>query len=905
MTFSLLIKKYLPILTGMSMILVLAAFHLKEESFDILTKKIDTYVRSNPQEKIYVHLDKPYYAVGDTIWLKAYIANATNNRLSNLSKIVYIDLINDRDSIVQGLTLPVAEGMCWSSLSLSDSLSEGNYRLRAYTTLMQNTGPDFFYDKTLKIGNNWSNKVSLKATYSYHKERNGELGVASSLQFANNDGVGITAKELTYEVVWNTKVIKRGSGKTNSDGKFALNFISPKNENGGRGRIIASLTMPDKKKLVKEVLIEAASDDVDVQFFPESGNLIEGFPGKITFKAVNPVGKGVPISGSLRDQDANILSTFNSAFLGMGNIILTPEAGNTYMAHVKFADGSEHNYQLPKAQKSGYAISVNNIDSSKIQVKIYVSKDLLNETGQLKLLVQHNGILSYSSSSVIRKQIITATIPKKDLTSGINQILLISDKNLPICERLVFVKNNADLLPIKMESNKAVYKKREQVRMSFSIPGASSGLAAFSVAVTNADIVVPDLENESNIFTTLLLTSDLKGYVEKPNHYFLSDDVQTTIELDNLMLTQGWTRYSWKDLIENKLTQQSFKAEQSFRITGTINRLSGKPLPYGKVSLYSSTKGFFMVDTVADASGHFVFDNLYYTDSTNFLIQGKNAKDKLKVEIKMDPNPAQTVTKNKNSGDIELNVNDALSQYIRNSNIYFEEQLKQGFLSRSTVQLNEVKITKKWVNPAPNSANLNGPGVADKILVAKDFKNCFSIPQCLPGRIPGLMFSVEGIPSLMRMNGKPMAIFIDGMKVQPDILQYFPIDDVESVELLNSAGTMAIYGSQGGAGILLITTKRGNGSTYNHYTPWIVSFIPKGYTLSKEFYSPKYAIDKSNTDEDLRTTVYWNPNIISDASGKGKFDFYTSDQPGNYRAVLEGINLNGEIARQTLTFQVK
>ena len=900
-----LTKKYLTAFTGISIVLVLAAFQLRQDPFEQFLKKIESYVRANPQEKIYLQLDKPYYAVGDQIWFKSYILTSENDRLSGMSKIVYVDLINERDSVVQGLVLPVTEGLSWGNFVLTDSLSEGNYRVRAYTQLMRNNGPEYFFDKTIKIGNSWSNQISVKTGYTFTKSAGTESGVGASLQFSNRDGSPLAGSDVKYNVIWNDKIIKSGNGKTNAAGALDVNFNSPKDAAAGTGRIAATLTMPDKKKVLKEIPIEAVSAKVDVQFFPEGGNMVDGLPGRIGVKAINAAGKGTDVSGIILDNDGNQLSSFSTVFLGMGNFVLTPDAGKSYKARIKFADGSEQDYPLPATQKSGYVLAVNNSDSTKIQLKIYISNDLLSASAEVNLLVQHNGGVYFASKSNGQKQIITASIPKKDLPSGINHIVVFAGNNQPVCERLVFINNPDDKLPLQLESDQPGYKRRAHVRMNFSDLTGSPVVGSFSVAVTNADIVVPDPDRESNILSSLLLTSDLKGYVERPNHYFLTSNPETLKELDNLMLTQGWSRFSWKPILEYNFPAAKFAAQKSFRISGTINSLGGKPMPNGRVSLFSSTKGFFMVDTVADANGHFVFDQLSYPDSTNFIVQGKNLKGKSRVEIKLDPMPGQLVTKNKNTGDLEVNVNETLSQYIQQSNQYFDQQFKQGFLTRSTLQLNEVKISQKKTNPTPNSANLNGAGNADAVILSKDMLTCVTLVQCLQGRVAGLLFTPQGEPYLMRNNGNLMAIYLDGIQVQPDFLAGLSVPDIESVEVLKSGGNTAIYGINGGAGVLLITTKRGGGGTYTQYSPWIVTFTPKGYSVSKVFYSPKYAANEAPGNTDLRTTVYWNPNMISDASGKGKFDFYTSDQAGNYRVVLEGINLNGKIARKTLNFQVK
>ena len=898
-----LTKNYLKALTGISLILVLAAFQLREDPFEQFLKKMESYVRANPQEKVYLHLDKPYYAIGDHIWFKSYILSSENDRLSALSKIMYVDLINERDSVVQAVTLPVAEGLSWGNFALSDSLPEGNYRIRAYTQLMLNNGPDYFFDKTIKIGNAWSNQISVKTAYTFSKTATTEL-VAAALQFSNRDGSAVAVRDVKYTVIWNDKTLKSGSGKTNASGRLELNFSTPKDTDPGAGRIIATLSMPGRKKVVKEVPIDAISSKVDLQFFPEGGNLVENLPCRVGIKAINATGKGTDVSGVIVDNDGNQHSAFNTAFLGMGNVAFTPEPGKIYKARTKFADGSEQDYPLPTAQQHGYVLSANNSDSTKLQLKVYISSDLLSDNNNLNIVVQHDGSIYFSSKANIQKQIVTLSIPKKDLPAGISHVVILAENNQPICERLVFIQNPEDLIPLKLETDLPSYARRSHVSMKFA-DLAYPVIGAFSVAVTNADIVTPDPDRESNILTTMLLTSDLKGYVERPNHYFVNSNAETLKELDNLMLTQGWSRFSWKKITEGNFPAPKFVAQQTLSVSGTISTLGGKPIPNARVSLLSSTKGLFMLDTVADANGHFVFDDLTYPDSVRFVIQGKNSKGKNDVEIKIDPIPGRLVTKNKNTGDLEINVNETLSKYISQSTPYFEQQFKQGFLTRTTLQLKEVKIEQQRKDPLRNSTNPNGAGRADAIVLAKDMLNCLTLAQCLQNKVVGLLFNRKGEPYLARSMGGVMNIFIDGIKMTADDLNGFPMSEIESIEVLKSNAKASAYGSRGINGGLVITTKRGDSDTNSPHVSRTVSFTPKGYAISQEFYSPKYAVSEVPGNTDLRTTVYWNPNILSDAAGRGKFDFYTSDQAGNYRVVLEGINMKGKIARKTLNFQVK
>ncbi len=879
-----------------------SAFVSDEDPFTELLKKLDEFTKKYPQEKIYLQLDKPYYAVGDDIWFKAYVVDGRSSAPSTLSNILYVELINEKDSVKRQLKLPMESGISWGNIALPDSLDEGNYRIRAYTQWMRNVGPQFFFDKTIKIGNSWSNKIFTKTTNVYSTENNAEK-VTSTVQFTDKNGQPYANTEVAYEVQFGGKNTSRGKTTTDAKGEIIVPILNNQPNTYKSGKIIATITLANKTKFVKEILIKTTSTATDVQFFPEGGSLVENLPSRIAFKAVNTNGLGEEVSGKIIDNDGVEVLKFATNYLGMGLFTLNPQLGKSYTAQVTLANGAEKKVQLPKVEKSGYVIHVNNSDSAKIGIRILLSEDLLN-TGELKLVAQHYGNVYFMAKIATTKQLATVSVPKNEFPSGIVQFTLFAPNNLPVCERLAFINNTNDKINLTASNLKANYGKRGNVNFSLNAQNQSKpALGSFSVSVTNSTAVKPDLENESNILTSLLLTSDLTGYVEKPNHYFLNQDATTIAQLDQLLLTQGWRKINWKQITGEQPPVVTFKRERTMDVSGTITK-GGKPVVKGKVSLFSNSGGFFAVDTLSDENGRFVFKDLVFADSVKFLVQARTGKDNKNVEINLDKVPTQTVTANKNTGDIEVNVNESLKSYLAESSKFFDEQMKKGFLNR-TILLNEVKVVEKK-NPTPNSANLNGAGRADQVFTAKDLETAFSLSQYLQGRVAGLTIQ-NGQAVLMRSGGRgTMQIVIDGINMgEGYTLDDISVPDIESVEILKTIGNTAIYGSSGSNGVIVITTKRGANTenNYNRYAPGIITFSPKGFYISKQFYSPKYTATP-DPKPDLRTTVYWNPHIVSDATGKLNIDYFNPDQSGSYRIVVEGIDSSGNLARSIFNYQV-
>jgi hypothetical protein len=471
---------------------------------------------------------------------------------------------------------------------------------------------------------------------------------------------------------------------------------------------------------------------------------------------------------------------------------------------------------------------------------------------------------------------------------------------IPVSERLTFIMPK-NILSLSVKPDKANYKQREKVNLEVKAldPFGKPIIGSFSMAITD-EAKVPVIEDEEHtIFTDLLLTSDIKGYVENPNYYFhdLSGEKQTN--LDILMMTQGWRRFNWRNIVNNVTPSLSFKPEKTLSVSGKVTQ-GKKPVVGGTVTLFSSSGKSFLIQEKTDAKGEFKIDSLYFPDSTKFVIQARNEKGREGVDIELYDNGRQIVTKNVNLPDLTVNINGSMQAYLKNSKNQYEEWLKNGIINRS-ILLGEIKVvdTKPLVE---KSDNLNGAGNADRVLTEKDLQNSYSLEQALQGRVAGLQI-INGIAMI---RGQEAQIILDGIYVEPDFLNSIQPQDVKTIEILKSIGYTAIYGSRGGGGVIVITTKRGEpGYVSNTYAPGIVTYTPIGIFQAKEFYSPNYNDPKINTAvADLRTTIYWNPRVVTDSTGTAKVNFYNADGAGSYKIILEGMDLNGHIGRNVSRYKV-
>ncbi|MFD2147588.1 carboxypeptidase-like regulatory domain-containing protein [Mucilaginibacter antarcticus] len=241
---------------------------------------------------------------------------------------------------------------------------------------------------------------------------------------------------------------------------------------------------------------------------------------------------------------------------------------------------------------------------------------------------------------------------------------------------------------------------------------------------------------ESTIFTNILLTSDLKGYVEQPNYYFTAATEEVNKALDNLMLTQGYRRFAWKDLSTTVNTKPKFKAEGlGTNITGKVTTLANKLLPNATVNLISPRAKLAKV-TNTDANGNFSFDGMFLTDSVKLTIAARS-KASDKVRLMLDTIPTLKVNKNPNLGDVSTNIAQTLKTYIDNGKKLDDIYEKAGLLDK-VHRLREVRIRarKKDIGQPNYGIQIRDVSV-DHSYVIPEADKCANLGNCLQGKLPG------------------------------------------------------------------------------------------------------------------------------------------------------------------------
>ncbi len=877
-----------------------------------LINKVIKLGNEHPIEKVYLHMDKPYYSVGDTIWFKAYVT-VDRHIPTTLSRIVYADVINSHDSLIAAIKLPMVNGVAWGDIPLPQALyKQGNYHIVAYTNWMRNSDPAYFFNKTFSIGNVIDKELITNISLASSTKANLSK-VTARVVFKDQNGSPYANKKISWKV--DPEDDKEIKGKETTDANGVATIVIPTAKIGSLSASpLEAVIDLGSKKLGASFSLKSIVKDKDLQFFAEGGELISGIRSVVAFKAINANGLGIDVTGTIVDDAGKSAGDVKSQNLGMGKLVMVPEAGKTYTANVTFADGSKGSYELPRVQISGINLAVSLLDPQNVTLKIAANDAFFQkyQGQQFYIIAQSGGIVYYAAKSALTNQLYTALIPKSKFPTGIVQFTLFAATGNPVSERIAFVQNN-DALNLSLTSTNKTFAPRQKVSLKVDAKsGAAPAQANLSVAVIDEGKVPVDENAETTILSSLLLTSDLRGYIEKPNYYFAHNDDKTKADLDVLMLTQGYRRFSYRDVIADKYPPVYFLPESGIDITGILRNQTGLPIRKGNIRLLIPDKNY-STQTITDPVGRFKFSNLFISDSSSVTLNARDNVNNTSLMVTVDQQPLQGITANFNAPDEVMNIDSAMRPYLQNRLKQYNGQhiLKEVLIKEAAPEIKKISHT--------DFPELTGLSMEPDHMIASDrLKDCPVFANCLQTAAFGLTYYQDNFYVIRDYNAgrkTPVAIFYNGMYVDYNYLNSINGADVESVEIFLKDDLSGINSRYGTNGVLVINGKKkpeGKKLTRDQlkelFPPkYMLTFTPIGYTKTREFYSPKYTVPQvAGQKADLRSTIYWNPRLVTDkTTGSTTFEFFNADAKGSYRAVVEGIDADGNIGRYVYHYKVE
>lgn len=637
-----------------------------------------------------------------------------------------------------------------------------------------------------------------------------------------------------------------------------------------------------KVKRGRSQLQPKPTNDFDVQFFPESGVMLTNCLQNVAFKAIGTNGLSIEITGKLfNEQNAEIL-TFKSMDKGMGKFILNPDPGVKYHVMITSSTGLEKRFDLPLSQTEGVAIHLASYGGN-IIYEVINHSSIPNSS--LYLLVHARGKV-YIISPVAK---LNGKIPETALPAGINSFSVLDSVGNTFCERLLF-DWTINQPKISMQSSKSSFGRREPVDLNFAIHSVTgkSNSGRFAVSVTDSRTVLQDTLSD-NILSYLLLSSDIKGYIEEPASYFSGNQVIGRAKMDLLMLTQGWRRFSTAQIVKGIFPKLEYYLELGQALSGKVKNVLGKPSKKCDVIMLSAYKNSMRI-AQTDSLGRYLIDGVEFPDSTSIILKAYKKKTILDVEIIPDSDYFA-----KSSKIIPVPVEGSVKIPAE----YLQQSLdKYNFEGGMHVNLAEITIEAKKIEENVGGQYYSGMG--DALISRKELDRFqgMSIMTAI-SMLPGVQVSGDRIS--IRGGGNP-TIMVDGFTANSiEEISYLSTFDVDQIEVFKGASA-AIFGSRGGNGVIAITLKTGADLTAHSPTPISLKHIfPLGFQKPTYFYTPKYEVDsvRRNPIPDLRTTIYWNPALKTDSAGVMHMNFFTADKANNYQVVLEGITDEGELCRYT------
>ena len=540
------------------------------------------------QEKVYLHFDNNCYFLGDTIWYKAYVVLADDNSPEPLSRILYVELLNEQGYLMERQQLQINKlGQADGCFAICDTLFAGYYEIRAYTKWMLNFGYEpcesWHQDSWIQFDEEqglmpwriedskpaipvpkWLAGSRVTATIYVKKEE--ELPIPdlrdSELPFESGAPDYAIISDTEYNL------------------GFTIDSLAPKKNyrdyHNLFSRVLPVYSRPDTaanymrkimptKITVGDYQVKWKTCEFDVKFYPEGGYLLAGHKCRVAWEAMNQQLERLNVSGVLLE-DGEPIDSVRPIHAGRGLITLNVKHGRKYK--VRFEFGKEKfTFDLPKAFEQGVALHVSQDSDA---VKFHVGREFTKQTPlALKVFCRGKRLASFELKG---KGSLEEVMYMEDLNEGVHQVVVCDTSGNVFADRLFFVNKLYESKAKVMVGGLAnrPYRPLEKIRLNLIATdpkGSPLKNQTFSVSVRDEAQLDPTFAT-GNILTNLLLESDLKGFVENPDYYFEADDEKHRQALDVLMLVQGWRRYDWKSIEKPETFAVDYLPEQKMVIYG-------------------------------------------------------------------------------------------------------------------------------------------------------------------------------------------------------------------------------------------------------------------------------------------------------------------------------------------------
>ncbi|SDB77484.1 hypothetical protein SAMN05192581_102310 [Bacteroides ovatus] len=662
-------------------------------------------------------------------------------------------------------------------------------------------------------------------------------------------------------------------------------------------------------------------EKLNVRFFPEGGQLVEGVTSQVAFKAESKNGGNIELSGTIYTKEGTEITSFETLHDGMGHFEYTP-SDQPAIAKVSF-QGKKYEFTLPQALPNGYVLStVSNAGA----LLVRVSCNAATPQDTLAVFISHQGRPSIHQLISCRADAPQEFIlPTRKLPAGVLQVSLINRAGNTLCERFVFANPRAPL-QISTEGLKEVYAPYAPIRCELQVKNAKGEPVSGELSVSIRDGVRSDyLEYDNNIFTDLLLTSDLKGYIHQPGYYFASPSPRKQTELDVLLMVHGWRKYDMSQAISTAPFTPLQLPEAQLVLNGQVKStiLKNKLKDIALSVIVKKDDQFITGGTVTDENGRFTIPVEDFEGTTEAVIQtrkvGKERNKDASILIDRNFSPAPRAY-----GYKELHPEWKDLAYWQQKAESFDSLYMDSIRKvEGLYVLDEVEIKSKRRQGSNMATKISEKSidayydVRRSVDVLRDNgKIVTTIPELMEKLSPQFYWDRTNDKHTYRQ--KPICYIMDN----------HILSETETQMMLTEVdGLASIIISKGTGGIdddIIQNTKMSEVtdstgvdiSKLDRYSVFYLIPLPRrdvlnksqsavlgtrqtviqGYTRPLEYYSPAYPTKELYMDKvDKRRTLYWNPSVQADENGKAVIECYNNQYSTPLIIQAETLGKDGQI----------
>lgn len=816
------------------------------DKIDELSKKFRQWNDILPEDRVYVQCDKPFYSPGETIWFSAFARDAFSLKASAKSDIIYVELLNPKGSVEKSLALIAKNGIAKGDISLSDDIAGGIYKIKAYTNWQKNDPDPAFFIKDIQIQDVVLPRLKMKLDFAKKAYGSGDK-VQADLAISTNENKPLAESPVTFTVAIAGVQILSKELKSDISGKVKIAFDLPAALTSTDGLLNVLIDYDGQMESISRA-IPIVLNKIALTFYPEGGDPVAGLESKIAFRAKNEFDKGADIEGFVVDDSKNKVTDFSSFHMGMGAFTFTPAEGKQYTAYITRPAGIKESYPIPEPMQQGYVLSVNEVTNSTLKISIGSTRD-----EKLRIFMQVRGNEYFSKVIDAKKGMNRQSIDLKGVPIGVAQITLFDSKDIERAERLVFVNKHRQLT-VSVKSDKERYLPREKVKLTVTASD-ETGMRMpgnFSLSVSDDQLLSFADDKSSTILSHILTESDLKGKVDEPRFYFDPKEKKADKALDYLLLTQGWRRFTWKQITENELPSINYQSEKAVIAGVVMDYQTSKPVKDAIVKIIESK-----VETRTDSSGAFTFKNIDLSEPKTITAK----KGQLET----------STTVSQFTSSLQLWLNEyrhfvrpmAAGGAMQDDAIMENAAVAQPPAPARAAVKNKEELLLKIQELEKTKKNLNGRAAVKMALKPDAAKNA-GAPRMRAAKIPAAMRKEAAEKKLMKRQ------FANAPE---------PIMAQEKIAMEEQRPDMFDKDEEAAA-------------------QEVVSYYRARVYAVPDYSDKKPPIERT----DFRSTIYWNGDIELGKNGSGSVEFYTSDAITSFRIITEGFSVDGGIGRAEQVF---